>query len=111
MKTQTKSVTEQIVETGKRLAKIRPNSQALKNAREWWKSGSRYSNHDFDVLQAMSSELYDWNAGYREGYAGRTAKINSDAYLDGYDIGNCDRPSLDELKPLDIGKEQSAWYL
>ena len=49
----------EIIEVGKKLAVKNPNSKALRNAREWCASGcfSCYSNQDFDILQAMISEL------------------------------------------------------
>ncbi len=50
---------QQIVEFGKKLAAIDPDSPALKRARSWWKAGcfSRYSNEDFDVMQSLLSAL------------------------------------------------------
>ena len=47
----------EIEKIGKRVAAQNPNHQALKNAREWWKTGNKYSNHDFDVLQALISAV------------------------------------------------------
>jgi hypothetical protein len=51
---------EKIVQAGKELAAINPNSNALKAAREWWKAGcySQYSNQDFDILGGLLSDLH-----------------------------------------------------
>lgn len=47
-----------------------------------------------------------WKIGYQDGINGREAQvaIESVNYANGYDIGCCDRPSLEELS-LDVTKE------
>ena len=52
---------KQIIEAGRKLAKLDADSQALKNAREWWAAGrkSLYSNHDFDILNSLNCAIYD----------------------------------------------------
>lgn len=51
--------TDKIIEAGKKLAKLDPNSKALKAAREWWKAGclSFYSNQDFDILNSLEQAI------------------------------------------------------
>ena len=53
------SIKQQIVETGKKLASLKPESKALAAARQWWKDGqfSLYSNEDFDMLNGMVCEI------------------------------------------------------
>ena len=52
-------IEQKIIEPGKELAAINPESKALKNAREWWGKGcySRYSNEDFDILNSLISAI------------------------------------------------------
>ena len=46
-----------------------------------------------------------WETGYDDGYNGRDASKNENAnYADGYDIGCCDCPSLEDLS-MDVAKE------
>ena len=102
-----KSIREQIKIAGKQLAERIPESKALPLAREWWKTGSKYSNHDLDVLQSLRSEIQDFERGYKHGYNCQEMQSTTYAYECGWDAGNCDRPSLDELMPMDVQKERS----
>ena len=47
----------QIKEAATKLAALNHESKAVNLARSWWKTGSLYSNHDFDVLQSLNTEL------------------------------------------------------
>lgn len=49
---------EQIKEAGQRLAKLDPNAKELISARIWWKTGTTYSNQDFDILSLLNSAIY-----------------------------------------------------
>lgn len=60
-------------------------------------------------------EQRDYDAGYAAGFRGRALDIDrakqSPAFEEGHDDGNCDRPTLDELLPIDAGKEASRWWV
>ena len=49
---------EQIKEAGQRLATLDPNAKELINARTWWKTGTTYSNQDFDILSSLNHAIY-----------------------------------------------------
>lgn len=108
MKKQTKTYRQQIENLGKTLARLLPDSKVLPSARDWWKTGNLYSNHDFDVLQSLRVEIQSFEKGYRDGYNDREMTSTDYAYDAGWDAGNCDRPSLDELLPMDVAKERST---
>ena len=51
----------------------------------------------------------DYEAGYRDGFNYSQTPLDwsavSEDYVDGWDDGNCDRPSMEELS-LDVAKER-----
>lgn len=57
------------------------------------------------------SERKCYEMGYRRGYSGQpmveSFAEKSPHYATGWDHGNCDRPSLEELMPIDIDHEAS----
>jgi hypothetical protein len=62
----------------------------------------------------VTNKQRNFEFGYRDGVNGRAFRreyADYPGYLDGWDAGNCDRPSLDELLGVDIGKEQSTGCL
>ena len=54
----------------------------------------------------MKTGSTPFDAGYDDGYNGRTFSDawDCESYDAGYDAGNCDRPSLEELS-MDVAKE------
>ncbi len=64
--------------------------------------------------KTMTNREANYAAGYRAGISGNAYNASLDIYTgysDGWDHGHCDRPTLDELMPLDIGKERSTGCL
>lgn len=62
----------------------------------------------------MTNRTKNFNTGYKQGFEGVPFNITLDqfpGYADGWDAGNCDRPTLDELLPLDVAKERSTGCL
>ena len=62
----------------------------------------------------MSNRAKNYETGYRMGINGvpfnpEFAKYTG--YEDGWDAGNCDRPTLDEILPIDVAKERSTGCL
>lgn len=59
-----------------------------------------------------ASDRITWECGYCDGSAGRAPDSDYSVYLAGYDAGECDRPSLEELT-ADIPAEwqrADAWF-
>ena len=54
-------MSNQIIEAGRKLAKLNNSHPALISARQWWKAGClcSYSNQDFDILQSLVSGYYE----------------------------------------------------
>jgi hypothetical protein len=62
----------------------------------------------------MSNRQKNFEIGYRQGYNGIEYKPELSKYAgydDGWDAGNCDRPTLEELIPMDRNKEASTGCL
>ena len=62
----------------------------------------------------MSNKQRNYEAGYRAGFSGKPFNAELTKYTgydDGWDAGNCDRPTLEELMPLDVAKERSTGCL
>ena len=62
----------------------------------------------------MSNRQHNYEYGYRQAMHGRPYKPELATYLgydDGWDAGNCDRPTGDELQPVDVEKERSTGCL
>lgn len=67
-----------------------------------------------ETTNRSRNEQKNYDTGYRHGYNGRELRVELAAYpgyADGWDAGHCDRPSLDELLPLDRAKEAGRWYV
>ncbi len=55
------SMKDKIAKAGKKLAALNPIGEELKtliDARRWWVQGTKYSNEDCDILQALLSAIY-----------------------------------------------------
>jgi len=62
----------------------------------------------------VTNKQRNFEFGYREGFNGRPFRqdlAGYPGYAEGWDAGNCDRPSLDELLGVDVDKERSAGCL
>jgi len=59
----------------------------------------------------MTNRQKNYEFGYREGFKGLPVRREFIAkypgYYDGWDAGNCDRPTLEEMIPIDIEHEAS----
>ena len=58
----------------------------------------------------MTNKQKNYEFGYKAGYTGKLYRKDLSRYPgydEGWDHGNCDRPSLDEILPMDFGKEAS----
>lgn len=113
---------------GHERANLHRTRNAIRQAEEFLDgTGCRYANEDFDVMNALVGALTaplreprteqqkkDYREGYAAGYRGDPLDVpraqRSESYDRGYDHGDCDRPTLDELLPLDARKEAAAWW-
>ena len=62
-------------------------------------------------MATTNQDVFDM--GYADAMAGRKFNEAYDGdrhYEDGFDAGQCDRPTLDELMPLDAAKEAGRWW-
>ena len=61
--------------------------------------------------ETMTNKQKNFEFGYKAGIQGKPFRkelADYAGYLDGWDAGNCDRPSLEELIPIDVAKERST---
>lgn len=62
----------------------------------------------------MTNKQRNFEAGYQAGLFGVEFNPNLAQYIgyaDGWDCGNCDRPTFDEMTPIDMAKERSTGCL
>lgn len=64
-----------------------------------------------DNERADEKKSADYEKGYRDGYKASEQDLNNTSDYDtGYDHGESDRPTLDELMPIDMQKELTNWW-
>jgi hypothetical protein len=62
----------------------------------------------------MTNKQKNFNIGYKQAITGNsynTELSKYPGYDEGFDAGHCDRPTLDDLMPLDVAKESNRWYI